>query len=796
MPHPDYEIGYQNAATAPYTYNGFTFPNALALKQELKIKKNSKGAISGGGFLAFTADAGGWTYRTGTGVTIGGPTWSSESRQSALLYSENNNPLCIIPYRVNTKRNNDTSKWNNPSLTGKYEESTYNYLFLTAAASSAAYQTRIKYDTADDQPSRTYYYAASNVQRRGNVKVTPVGQGWPDIYSQSQLEPRQQYASHPYIDPTKVKSSINNTNTSFMRNNSDDWDAQFVDYANVGEIMQEILSINDEFGNSKINEQYLQYFSQFGCLPHWYEFIHLQTTIPIFQHPRDAINYLITGSIEGAANESFITLSDLDWSTDWTLYIKGKSPSIKLVWESKKLEEWINNEKQNTLGITLDDILVEVSHNTPNGEIELLKYFPYSTGYYTTSYEILAQEQDPDAFDKFLAEIIGSVTGIGDVYIFFRVYYTKMWSKRCYCAIPYSVKPTQYGQWGNDPTRPDDNSTVTIVYGSDGAEDDGYLDRVDPSDKDIIGDDIEAGEGTQGSSTGAGTSGLVNRTYAMSITQMKQIASFLWSDNFFDNIKLVNNSPIENIVACKMFPTSLSGETEEISLGNVATGVEGGKRSDSKRITIGTCEIPTMYNNFLDYSPYTKATIFLPFIGFKEMDLNLVMGKTIKVDYVFDLITGAVKAMLFADNIYIQSFDGNAGLDIPITASNRAQIEAGYITGAMGVVTEFASGDIMGAAQKGLATAMSQYHYYTQGSYSPNCAWYETRKCYIILDRPTAQIPSTYAHNVGYPCELSYRLGNLSGFTVTESGIDLSGIPCTDDEREEILSLLTTGIYL
>lgn len=795
MAYPGIDIGYDNAAAAPYAWNGYTFPAVPILNDKpWTIKRNEKGAICGGTYKATMTNVGAWDRRTGTGVVEGGPSWQAQYTH-CYIFSINNNPLCIIPYRVHAKMTTRKIGWTQPGLTNVYEGDTYNYIILSAASSIEDYNQRLYFETG--KGNYTYYIGDALTTRYGSKNGV---YKWPKIREELTVGPKQQYQSNPYDNMTKVKSMINNDNTSFT-GRWDDWECEFRDYENIGEIMQELLSFNNEFDN-KIPENQLYYTQQMcGQLLTRYEFIHFDATIPIFVNPHDAIEYLITGNLDNAANKDFIELSNLDWSTDWKLYVKGKSPSIKLVWESKALEEWINNPEKNTTNVTLNDILVNIytlKREHDSGEIsqkgELLKYFPYTDSYYTTSYAELAVFQDQTAWDEFLSQIIGSLLGIGDVYLLFRIYYTKMWSTMCYCAFPYNSEPTQYGQWPNDKSRPEDKSTVTIIYGSDGSEDDGYIDREDPSDDKIIGNG--EGDGTEGGDTGAGTSGLVNRTYAMSVTQIKQIASFLWSSNFFDNIKLVNNSPIENIISCKMFPTSLSGETEIISLGNVETGVEGGKREDSKRINVGSCTIPKLYNNFLDFAPYTKATIFLPFIGFKPLDLNQVMGKTLKIDYVFDLITGAVKSLLFSDNIYVQSYDGNAGLDIPITSSNRAQIEAGYITGALGVVAEIASGDIAGAAMKGLGTAMSQYHYQTQGSYSPNCAWYETRKCYIIMDRPTSQTPSTYAHNIGFPCELSFNLGNLSGFTIVEQGIDLSGIPCTETERKEILSLLTSGIFL
>ena len=512
----------------------------------------------------------------------------------------------------------------------------------------------------------------------------------------------------------------------------------------------------------------------------------INTNLPIFttRHVKELFEYFKTGNIEGADNYDNIILQDLDWSTDWKLYVDGKEPSIKLVWDSQALENYLNSE-QNTSHITLDAIKVELSQNNVKGERVALDFVPYTNGYYKTSYAQLAEKFDMNAWDKFLANIIGSQAGIGDIPFYFKIYYGKLYSTLCYCTIPYSTEPTEYGRVPTIDIQ--DNSTVTVIYGSDGSEDDGYKDRTE--------DDDLPDKGTDGTN-GQDTSGLLSSVYVMTETRLKQLASFLWSDDFFQNIKLLNNSPIENIVSCKVMPCSASGTDSPITLGNVSTGVNGDKTSSSMRVQIGSLSIPKYYNSFLDYAPYTKLTIFLPFIGFKELDTNVFMGKTLKLYYVFDFITGAVKAQIFANDIYCMSFDATAGIDIPITASNRAQVEASYIKSALSVGGSIASGNPLVAVGGLLESANAQYHYNTQGTFSPSCGFHDTRLAYVIYDRPTAQYPTTYNHNCGKPCLLSRNLGSVSGYTEVDRGIELSGIPCTESERKEILDLLTTGIFL
>lgn len=513
----------------------------------------------------------------------------------------------------------------------------------------------------------------------------------------------------------------------------------------------------------------------------------IQTTFPIFslEQIEDIVKYFNNGNYDNALNKDEIDLMSLDWSTDWTLYVDGKQPILKLVWKSDALEEYLDSDK-NTSNITLDSIKVEISQNDINGKRVILDYVPYTSGNYKTNYARLAEKFDMTEWDKFLSNIIGSQTGIGDIPIYFKIYYGKLYSTLCYCKVPYSTEPTDYGKLPSIEIQ--DNSTVTVVYGSDGSGDDGYK---RPTEK----DDLPEG-GTGGVNGGADVSGIFSRTYLMTKERIGQLSAFLWGDNFFQNIKLLNNSPIENIVACKLMPCTVSGTDEPITLGNVETGVNGDKTSSSLRVEIGSLVIPEYYHSFLDYAPYTKLTIFLPFIGFKEIDTNLFMGKTLTVYYIFDFITGAVKAQLYANNIYAYTFDAIGGIDIPITASNRAKVESGYITSALTVGAGVATGNALAVGGGILSLATPQYHYNTSGAFSPSCGFHDTRLVYVIYDRPIVQYPSGYEHNIGKPCKLSQNFTSLNGFTIVENGVEISSVPCNAREREEILQLLSTGVYM
>lgn len=60
---------------------------------------------------------------------------------------------------------------------------------------------------------------------------------------------------------------------------------------------------------------------------------------------------------------------------------------------------------------------------------------------------------------------------------------------------------------------------------------------------------------------------------------------------------------------------------------------------------------------------------------------------------------------------------------------------------------------------------------------------------------PNLSLPDNYGHYYGYPCNMTLKLGELSGFTVV-SDCHLDGFRCTKSELDEIERLLKQGVVL
>ena len=358
-----------------------------------------------------------------------------------------------------------------------------------------------------------------------------------------------------------------------------------------------------------------------------------------------------------------------------------------------------------------------------------------------------------------------------------------------------------YSEWsvssdGNSETKDTNNTNEDSgTEQGDGSKDEGYDDG-----KDDDSDDTSPAEGLS-------VDNLLTTSYALTEARLKQLSGFLWSADFIDNIKLLNNSPIENIISCKRIPFDINGTDESIVLGNVDTGVHGNKIDTGHSFTIGSASVSKKYNNFLDYSPYTNIWIFLPFIGMRQLDTDKYMGRALKVVYKVDIVTGSCCACIYASNssgkyLLIDTYNGSCGIDIPISAQNRSAVESAWIQAGLTSAVELSpkkggihEKDVIQAGITGLDGAEANFHTSTTGNISSQCGAYMTRSCMLYFDRPTYKEQASYKHDVGKVCNLTRTIRSLSGYTEMYESIDLSGIPCQTDEMDELRKILSTGFY-
>lgn len=291
--------------------------------------------------------------------------------------------------------------------------------------------------------------------------------------------------------------------------------------------------------------------------------------------------------------------------------------------------------------------------------------------------------------------------------------------------------------------------------------------------------------------------------------QLNNLASFLWSTDFVDTIKKILQSPMDALISLALFPVMPPTDgIHNISLGYIDSGVTAPRVSD-QFMTVQTSGlvVPHKYNSYLDYAPYTRAEIFLPFIGFCPLNINDIMGKSVDVTYNIDLLSGVCTAIVHANAQSLYSYSGNMAMFLPLSAGNWARMLT-PIFGMVGGITSLAAGigGVMSGApllpSTGMAVRgaesignMDGNSVSRSGGISGNAGIMGDYQPFIVVTRPINDKPTTYDTNIGQTYNKSARLGSLSGFTVIEEA-HIEGMNATDAEKQEIEQLLKEGVIL
>ena len=311
------------------------------------------------------------------------------------------------------------------------------------------------------------------------------------------------------------------------------------------------------------------------------------------------------------------------------------------------------------------------------------------------------------------------------------------------------------------------------------------------------------------------------KMYLMSTGGLQTLGAAMWGTGFFGTIEKLmgDETPYECITSLTIFPyagyISTSG-TSPIHIGNVNTGVSGDNISSQfVEIAFGDILCPKIYNNALDYAPYTTVEMILPFIGRVGLPTNIVMGKYVGVTYHCDILTGAVVSFISTstDGV-IKTDSGSMSIIVPINAqqgsavrdviSQAANIGLSMATGGItskktfdskgnGVSPNSASG-VLGALNL-MNNENFKENYSSIGGLAMSNGYLGYSSPLLIVTRPQDVTPPNYGSIIGYASSTTRVLNTLSGYTEVGE-INLSVSSATSEEKNEIETLLKGGVII
>lgn len=353
------------------------------------------------------------------------------------------------------------------------------------------------------------------------------------------------------------------------------------------------------------------------------------------------------------------------------------------------------------------------------------------------------------------------------------------------------------------------------------------------------------------------------RIYNPTLPQVQALAQYLWTDEsviqtIWNHIKQYFENPMEAMIGFNLVPVTVpDGGTTTFKLMYIDTGVSMTAAANQFVDTdCGTLTLEPYYGSALDYSPYTKVSIFLPYIGMVSVDTDEVMGRTLQVKYRTDICSGACVAKILVDGNVLYQYTGHCAINIPFSAADfssyvsavmsTAKLAGTLALGASGslgpvsvseitqqtgeaitktVTTErnpetgrqiTTSSKIKTSGPTEMTTTKASYagispanvtntvgevisskpHVEHSGSFSGTSGYLGIRRPYVIIKRPNMCMPSNYQSLNGFPCMITLKLGDCKGFTRVQQVVLSKMGKATNPEQAEILGLLKNGVIL
>ena len=287
------------------------------------------------------------------------------------------------------------------------------------------------------------------------------------------------------------------------------------------------------------------------------------------------------------------------------------------------------------------------------------------------------------------------------------------------------------------------------------------------------------------------------RCYRLSRDNVVALHSYLWSNDFITNLPKLFSDPFSAIVGIQAIPYISPQNESNVIIGTLDTNIVANRVSIYYvTIDLGSINVTEYWQNFLDYQPYTRLKLFLPYIGIVDLPTDLFMNNSVSVKYRIDIISGACVAIVSNSENIICTFTGNCSTKIPLSNNDHSNAIGNTLVGIAGLAGSVATGNAVGAvANTASIVAGLKERIQISGSLSTAHGILINDKPFLMIERPDTEIPENYAGLKGYTSNISMKLSETSGFTKI-SDIKLDGLSCTDAEKEELLNMMQNGIYL
>ena len=367
------------------------------------------------------------------------------------------------------------------------------------------------------------------------------------------------------------------------------------------------------------------------------------------------------------------------------------------------------------------------------------------------------------------------------------------------------------------------------------------------------GTPVDPDDPSQGSSypsiVPASGSGLIH-VYNPTPGEFVGFGNWLWVTYADATIDKIWNNPFDGIIgAHELYSTPQTDGRDNIRSGFLVCPVTSALvRQRYTEFDCGTVIIPEFYGNYFDYSPYSQAYIYLPFIGINEVSIDDIVGHAVNIRYRVDAYNGSCIAMIYvAKNGYrnlCYQFAGNCAVEVPLAGGSQAAIKAGMLQaeayaratvqsaqiqktasigsgivhgaaagsgagplgGILGALAGGTAGYIQGAANYGAAKlqagAMQEAARYANkssvqhsGQFGASHGAMGLKVPFIMIRNPIQVKVVNYNDDYGFPAHKRVIIGGCTGYLRVRE-VNVVSAHATNEEKRAIEEALKQGVYV
>ena len=367
-------------------------------------------------------------------------------------------------------------------------------------------------------------------------------------------------------------------------------------------------------------------------------------------------------------------------------------------------------------------------------------------------------------------------------------------------------------EWDETPTEDENNQYNEDAIGGE------YADRgsFNANDLMLLEDmpDPHADEMTFG--------GLIT-CYALHATELERISAALLTPNFWTSLKNKFEGltdPMSFILDAVELPLPITDYgIYPFKLGGIQVNDTNGNPIGCatypyrfKKYNMGAISLKEVWGSEKDYS-CTTISVFLPYVGVKELDPDIVLNSVLTLVLYVDRWNGDILYLLHTSNNTAQQkyyrqesvvyrFTGNCGRKIPLGRVDNSNQIIQAVSGLAGIAAGYAMGGVTGAIGGAVPTIQNiaagnfKPTVQTSGGVSGNTGRMDYQQAYLIIKRGVPEYPNNWRNEIGAPRNQELLISSLSGYTLF-STVYLENIECMAEEKEELEKLLTTeGVIL